>query len=119
MHELSLAQAIVAVAEEHAAGRRVSVVEVKVGQLRQVVPSALRFAFELVAEGTALGDAKLELEQVPARVRCRACAGENEVDDFPLVCTSCGSLNVDVVGGDELRVEALELEEELSVGGRR
>ena len=52
MHELSLAGAIVAIAEEHAAGGRVSRVEVRVGQLRQVVPRALAFAFELVAEGT-------------------------------------------------------------------
>ena len=50
MHELSIAESIVRIADAHAAGRRVTKVEVKVGHLRQVVPSALEFAFELVAQ---------------------------------------------------------------------
>ncbi len=68
MHELTLADGIVRVACEAAAGRRVERVEVKVGHLRQVVPSALEFAFALVAEGTAVDGAELAIEAVPARV---------------------------------------------------
>jgi hydrogenase nickel incorporation protein HypA/HybF len=52
MHELSIAEAVVAIAERHATGGRVAVVELAIGRLRQVVPSALSFAFELVAVGT-------------------------------------------------------------------
>jgi hydrogenase nickel incorporation protein HypA/HybF len=59
MHELSIAEAIVDVAVRHAAGRRVTKVEVSVGALRQVVPDALDFAFGLVARGTALDGAEL------------------------------------------------------------
>ena len=72
MHELSIAEAVVAVASRHAAGRRVHRIELKVGYLRQVVPSALEFAFELVADGTSLQGAELVIDQVPARGRCRA-----------------------------------------------
>ncbi len=36
MHELSIAESIIQVAECHAAGRRVTRVQVKVGHLRQV-----------------------------------------------------------------------------------
>ena len=56
MHELAIAEAIVAVAERHAAGRQVLAVDVTVGHLRQVVPSALDFAFELTAKGLELLD---------------------------------------------------------------
>ena len=38
MHELSIAEAVVEIAFRHAAGRKVSKVELKVGHLRQVVP---------------------------------------------------------------------------------
>ena len=109
MHELSLARAIVAVAEEHARGRRVEKVEVKVGRLRQVVPSALEFAFQVVTDGTALAGAVLEIRQVPAQIACRACGAESEVADFPFACGSCGGLDVDVTAGEELQVEALEV----------
>ncbi len=112
MHELSIADALVGIASRHAAGRRVKVVEVKVGHLRQVVPSALEFAFELVAEGTPVAGARLELEEVPARGRCRDCGAERTMNGFPLVCGGCGSFDVEVIAGEELLVDALELEED-------
>lgn len=110
MHELALADAIARIAADHAAGRRVTRVEVKVGHLRQVVPSALTFAFELVGAGTSLEGAELVLEEIPAAVACRACGAEGEVDGFPLACPACAGLDVEVVRGEELLVDALELE---------
>ncbi len=110
MHELSIADAIVRIADEHAAGRKVTRVEVKVGHLRQVVPSALSFAFEMVAVGTAVEGAELALIEVPARVSCRACGSESGVQGFPLVCAGCGGFDVAVVQGEELFVDALEVE---------
>ena len=117
MHELSIADSVVRVASRHAAGRRVTKVWVRVGHLRQVVPSALAFAFELVAEGTAVEGAELELEEVPATARCRECGGESRLGEFPAACPACGGLDVEVVGGDELVVESLELEEESGTEG--
>jgi hydrogenase nickel incorporation protein HypA/HybF len=112
MHELSIAQAVVEIASRHAAGRRVTKVELRVGHLRQVVPSALEFAFELTAHGTALEGAELVIEDVPARGRCRACGGETEMRAFPLQCSHCGGLDLELEAGDELLVDALELDEE-------
>src|SRR4051812_27186468 len=110
MHELSIAEAIVAIAERHAAGRRVARVEVKVGRLRRVGPSALEFSFQLVAEGTVLEGAEVVLEDVPATGRCRACGAESELHDFPLHCDACGGFDLELLGGEELLVDALELE---------
>jgi len=103
----------VGIASRHAAGRRVTAVEVKVGHLRQVVPSALRFAFELVAEGTVVEGARLELEEVPAEGRCRDCGSETVMAGFPLACGRCDGLNMEVIAGEELLVDALELEDAL------
>jgi hydrogenase nickel incorporation protein HypA/HybF len=118
MHELAIAEAIVAIAERHAAGRRVTRVEVAVGHLRQVVPAALEFAFELVAQGTVMEGAELALEEVPPAGRCRACGAEGELDAFPLTCRACGGWDVAVTAGEELRVETLDLEtqEEIAHG---
>ena len=117
MHELSIAEAIVAIAERHAAGRRVARVEVKVGHLRQVVPSALEFAFGLVTTGTALDGAELVLETVPAEGRCLDCGEVTVLEDFPLQCSHCGCFALDVLRGEELLVDALELEEALMTKG--
>jgi len=117
VHELSIADCIVSIAAAHAAGRPVSKVEVKVGHLRQVVPSALEFAFHLVAQGTPVEGAELEIDVVPAAGLCRACGGESALSAFPLQCSQCGGLDLEVIRGEELLVEALELEEALTTTG--
>jgi hydrogenase nickel incorporation protein HypA/HybF len=112
VHELSIAEAILAIALDHAGDRRVTSVEVHVGHLRQVVPSALGFSFELVAKGTAAEGAELELVEVPAEGDCRACGAHTTLPGFPLACGACGSLDVEVVRGEELSVDSLELTDE-------
>jgi hydrogenase nickel incorporation protein HypA/HybF len=111
MHELSIADAVVAIAARQAGERRVVRVELKVGHLRQVVPQALEFAFGLVAEGTPVEGAELVMEIVPAAGRCRACGTESELPGFPLLCAACGSADLELTQGEELLVDALELEE--------
>jgi hydrogenase nickel incorporation protein HypA/HybF len=111
MHELSIADALLAIALRHAGGRRIDAVEVKVGHLRQVVPDALRFAFTLVADGTAAEGAELVIEEVPAAGVCRICGAQSVWDAFPLACQGCGSVDVELVAGEELLVDALTMEE--------
>jgi hydrogenase nickel incorporation protein HypA/HybF len=118
MHELSIADAILRIALAHADGRRIESIEVKVGHLRQVVPDALAFAFALVSEGTGADGAELQLEEVPAAGVCRDCATETTFDGFPLACAACASLDVELVRGEELLVDALTMEAEVP-GGRR
>jgi hydrogenase nickel incorporation protein HypA/HybF len=114
VHELSLAEAVVEIAERHARGRRVVKVELAVGHLRQVVPQALRLAFELLSDGTALQGAELAIEEVPARGVCRRCAAETGLDGFPLRCAACGHDELEIVAGEELRVQALECEDKIT-----
>jgi len=116
MHELSIARAVVEIAARHADGRRVNRIELKVGYLRQVVPPALEFAFELLAEGSELQGAELVIEQVPVRGRCRACARESTIVQFPLQCERCGAFDLELTAGEELLVEALEVEEMATEG---
>jgi len=115
LHELSIAESIVRVASNYADGRRVTKVYVKVGHLRQVVPSALTFSFELVAQGTPAEGAELALEEVPVTALCKSCGEESRLVAFPLLCNSCGSADLRIVEGEELLVESLEMEEESSI----
>jgi hydrogenase nickel incorporation protein HypA/HybF len=110
VHALAIAGAVVQICCDNARGGTVAKVELKVGRLRQVVPDALAFAFELVARGTPVEGAELEIEEVAARVACPVCAAETEIEQFPLACGRCGSLAVEVVAGEELHVESLEIE---------
>jgi hydrogenase nickel incorporation protein HypA/HybF len=114
MHELSIAEAVVEVSSRHAAGRRVRSIRLEVGHLRQVVVPSLQFAFELLTGGTELEGAELVVEEIPARGRCRACQAESTMTSFPLQCSRCGGIEMEIVAGEELLVSELELEEEIT-----
>lgn len=112
MHELSIAQSITEIACRHAEGRRISKIELKVGRLRQVVPSALAFSFQLVAEGTLAEGAELEMESVPVIALCRPCGVERELHAFPFQCLTCDGFDLEIITGEELEVESIECQEE-------
>jgi hydrogenase nickel incorporation protein HypA/HybF len=110
MHELSVSSAVVDTVLKHAAGRRVTVVSLRIGHLRQVVPDSLAFYFELVSRETLCEGARLEQEVVPALLRCDGCALEWDPEDAWFRCTGCGSPG-EVIAGNELEVESIEVEE--------
>ncbi|MDX6570497.1 MAG: hydrogenase nickel incorporation protein HypA/HybF [Gaiellales bacterium] len=116
MHELSVASAIVATAERHANGNRVTTVRVRVGRLRQVVPDSLQFCFGMVARESVCEGALLELEIIPAVLRCKACEHEWQIDEPPFWCPLCAGGNVTPVRGEELEVESIEIEEKECIG---
>ena len=113
MHELSIAAALVeqvgAVVTEHDAGRARRVA-VRIGSLSGVDPEALRMAFPVAAEGTACGNAELEIEFVAASILCRACGAETAPDIPFAVCERCGSTDVDVRGGADLLLTRVEMD---------
>lgn len=111
MHELAIAGHVIDIATRHADGRKVTKVYLKVGHLRQIVPSALSFSFDLVAQGTPIEGADLALEEIPATGQCRNCGAETRLETFPLRCKACGGLHLEITQGEELYVESLEMEE--------
>lgn len=111
MHELSLSSAILATVLRHAEGRPVRVVNLRVGQLRQVMPDSLEFYFKLVSRGTVCEGARLEQELVPARLRCRTCAREWGIELPDFRCPFCGGGQTEVRQGEEFQVESIEVEE--------
>jgi hydrogenase nickel incorporation protein HypA/HybF len=111
VHELALSSAIVNTVVKHADGRHVSLVSLRVGRLRQVVPETLEFYFEFVARDTICEGARLEQEIVEARLRCTPCGGEWEIEIPAFRCPSCGGSDVVVASGDEFEVESIEVEE--------
>lgn len=111
MHELSVATAVLNTALKHAEDRRVSVVSLRVGAMRQVVPDSLRFYFEIVARDTACEDAELALVEIATELRCAACERRWSPQIPAFRCPDCGSADVLTLAGEELEVDYIEVEE--------
>ncbi|MBU6261247.1 MAG: hydrogenase maturation nickel metallochaperone HypA [Burkholderiales bacterium] len=112
MHELSLAESmrtiVLDAARAHGA-RSVAAVRVGIGALACVEPEALRFAFDIVKRDSIAAAARLEVERVPARARCLACACAVEVASRADLCPRCGSGRIQIDGGADLRILDIEI----------
>jgi hydrogenase nickel incorporation protein HypA/HybF len=110
MHELSITRNIVAIVDEAAKGRRVSRVTIEIGQHAGVMADAIAFCFGIVAEGTALEGATLDIRLIEGRARCRDCATEFAAETLFAPCP-CGSHRTIAVQGEELTIKTMELQE--------
>lgn len=110
MHELSIAYSIVEMVAEAAQGRNVRCVTLEIGRLSGVVPEAVAFCFPEVARGTPAEAARLDILEIDGRVRCEACGSEFATADLLAAC-GCGSIRCRPVGGEELNLKTIELEE--------
>jgi hydrogenase nickel incorporation protein HypA/HybF len=108
MHELAITQSVVDMVVERTAGRQVSAVRLEVGRLSGVVPDAMEFCYELLIGGTSLEGSALVIEQTPGTAHCRSCGQAFPLDDLVLLCP-CGSAEVDLITGGELRVLSVDL----------
>jgi hydrogenase nickel incorporation protein HypA/HybF len=108
VHELAITESMVAAVAEQVGDTSVRRVTLRIGRLSGVVADSVRFCFDLCAQGTPLEGATLEIVDVPGRTRCRTCGSEHELPDLIPLCP-CGSADVDVVSGQDLVIERVEV----------
>lgn len=112
MHELSIALSMIEQIEEETArhgGSAVETIYVRLGVLSGVDGEALRFAYEVAAEGTPLAAARLEIEAVALLVRCPQCGESHRPPPHNILCPRCVWPEQEILEGRELEVRALEL----------
>ncbi len=108
MHELGITQNIVSIVAEHAKGRPVNRVVLEIGALSGIMTDAISFCFDVVAKGTPLEGATLEIRCIEARARCRSCGTEFVQEALFSPCP-CGSHGVARLTGEELKIKEYEL----------
>ena len=112
MHELSICNALISQVEDIARRHsgRPRQVHVGIGPLSGVEPRLLEDAYLLARAGTSAEGARLDIQQVNIRVRCRTCGAESEAAPNRLLCGQCGDWHTDLLSGDELLLLRVELE---------
>jgi len=114
MHELAICQSLIgqlnAIAYDHPE-KKIVVVHLQVGPLSGVVPELLRDAFPIASAGTAAADATLEFHDTGVRVHCPECGSDSDTTSNNLVCSKCGNWQTQLISGDELILQQVELED--------
>ena len=113
MHEMSLTEGLVQLIEGESAKQgfsKVSIVRLKIGAFSHVEPEAMRFCFDAVAKNTIVEGARLEIDMVPGQAWCLDCGQAAEVKERFGACPHCGGSRLQVTGGDEMRLDELEVD---------
>ncbi|MES9963433.1 MAG: hydrogenase maturation nickel metallochaperone HypA [Candidatus Sedimenticola sp. 20ELBAFRAG] len=112
MHEMSLCEGILQVLEDNAKEQgysRVKTVWLEIGELSGVEIEAMRFGFDAVMRNSLADGAKLEIIRLPGQAWCMQCAKNVVVKQRFDECPDCGSYQLQVTGGDEMRIKELEV----------
>ncbi|MBN2215060.1 MAG: hydrogenase maturation nickel metallochaperone HypA [Bacteroidales bacterium] len=113
MHEFSIALDIVEIAVETAKAnnaKTVNEVEIDVGEMSGVIYEALEFALQSAIKGTILENSKFRLNRIKAKAICNKCKHDFEPTDVMSVCTSCGSSDISLVRGKEMKVKSINID---------
>lgn len=112
MHELSICQSLISQVSDIAAEHNATEVEniyLQIGPLSGVEPELLQSAFPFASADTVAEQATLIISSLPIRVRCKTCLGESEASINKLVCGLCGDWQTELLAGDELLLERVEM----------
>lgn len=113
MHEMSICEGIVQVLEEQAITqnyKRVKTVWLEIGPLAGIELESLRFCFKAVTDGTVAENAGLEIVQTKGLAWCMICSKTVNVNQRFAACPHCGSYQLQITGGDEMRIKELEVD---------
>ncbi len=113
MHELSIAQEIIGIAEQYFSSdenERVKSIKVKIGKLQNVLPDSLEFCFNVLIQNDKMRNAKLVIDHVPIKLECKSCGDVSEQEGFLFACPKCGSSSINIISGNELTVSEIEFE---------
>ncbi|EHP85191.1 hydrogenase maturation nickel metallochaperone HypA [Methanotorris formicicus] len=121
MHELSYATSILdtilnTVKEQEKDGKKVkkvSEINLEVGKLTFINIEQLKFAFEVIAEGTICENAKINVKFIKPLAVCRDCGYVGDIkaeDEFEIYCPKCNSMNLKFKGGKEFNIKNIVVE---------
>jgi hydrogenase nickel incorporation protein HypA/HybF len=113
MHEMSIAESILQLIEDAACAQKftqVKVVRLEIGQLASIEQSSLMFCFDAVTRDSVAEGAQLEIVAIVGQGWCMQCATTVNVATWPNSCPICGSFQLQITSGDEMRVKELEVE---------
>jgi hydrogenase nickel incorporation protein HypA/HybF len=112
MHELPATEAMLALALDAAAGRRVRAIDLTVGEMGSIVDDSVQFYFDVLSRGTPAEGAALRFRRIPGDGVCLDCGHRFDArPPLPGGCPVCAGNLLRVSGGQQFSLDSLEVEE--------
>jgi hydrogenase nickel incorporation protein HypA/HybF len=113
MHELSVTQSILNIAlneaEKHNA-KKISRINIKMGQLSELLPDCIDYYFSIISRDTIAEKAVLNIDKLPLKLECLDCGEMQEADVRSYRCKKCLGQNLKILQGNEFYIDSLEVD---------
>lgn len=114
MHELSIAQEIISIAEQYISAEKnekIKSIKVNIGKLQNVLSDSLEFCFNAAVQNTKMENTILIINNLPIKISCNNCGVISEQNEMTFICPNCKSNSIKIIGGDELNIKEIEIED--------
>lgn len=114
MHELSIAQSILAIAVKALPEKNnavVTAINIQIGELSSIEIDSLEFAFSVIKADTVLQHAELNIHIIKGEAECSVCNTIFPSGSFGICCPQCKSYDVKILKGREMRVLNIVVDE--------
>jgi hydrogenase nickel incorporation protein HypA/HybF len=113
MHELSVTQSLLEIALRHAEradAHRITRLNLVIGELSSIIDDSVQFYWDIISRDTIAEGSELHFERVPGTLRCLGCQHTFPLNGRDYACPACGERQVVAAGGDDFRLESIEVE---------
>ena len=113
MHELAITQSMLELVLEEAGragGKKVGKINMVIGEMSGIFDECVEFYFEFLSKDTVAQGATLSFQRVPMQGRCRNCGELFIPKEFDWSCPRCQNGQMEIVAGNELYIESIEVE---------
>jgi len=114
MHEMAVTQSLLDIVLKEGAkveAKKVTGVNLVIGELSGLVDDSIQFYFDFMTRGTIAEGAKLSFKRVPARMKCRACGEEFTTAPDEWICPKCTQWQAEVIAGKEFYIDSIEVDD--------
>ena len=104
---------ILNIVEENARNLKAKIVheiEMDIGELSGIDYDALEFAMLHTHKNELLENAKLVINKIPAKAKCKSCKHEFVINDFYTACPKCNTFDHEILQGEELKVKSIKID---------
>ena len=113
MHELAVTKGLLKIwleeGEKHKI-EKINKINIKVGELTDLVPDCISYYFNIVARGTIAENTEINVEKIPVEIECNECGYKGIIGKNDYKCPKCKGLQYEITKGREFYLDTMEVD---------
>ena len=89
---------------------KLKALHLSLGELSGIDRDSLSFALDTLLADAGYDGLEIRFELTPATFKCSACNWQGRLKSFTLVCPECDGRDLDIVAGQDVTLERIEVE---------